>query len=107
MLHAANDLLAFLLELAVYAATGYCAYRRTPHRVARWVLAFAVPLALAVVWGLFGAPSAAFPAHGAARAVLEVGWFGAGAAALGLAVGRRALLAFVLAYLCSTLIAHV
>jgi Protein of unknown function (DUF2568) len=103
---AANDLLAFLLELAVYAATGYCAYRRTPHRIWRWALAFAVPLAFAVVWALFGAPTATFPARGVARAVLEVGWFGAGAAALGLAVGRRALIAFVLAYLCSTLIAH-
>ena len=47
------------------------------------------PVLLAVVWALFGAPRAARPARGPVRVLLEVLWFGCGAAALA-AAGRTA-----------------
>ncbi|MFD8219151.1 DUF2568 domain-containing protein [Streptomyces sp. NPDC059697] len=34
---------------------------------------------IAVRWGQFAAPTADHPLHGAARAVFEICWFGAGA----------------------------
>ncbi|MGI8695178.1 MAG: YrdB family protein [Mycobacteriales bacterium] len=55
----------------------------------RYALAAAGPVLLAVIWGLFGAPTVTYPRLGAARIVFEVLWFGTGAAALWVAVRRR------------------
>jgi hypothetical protein len=81
-LRSLNLLLMFVLELAVYAAAcrwGFTTVGGWPGRVA---LGLGAPVVLAVVWALFGAPRAARPARGAGRVLLEVLWFGCGAAAL-------------------------
>ncbi|WP_042416117.1 DUF2568 domain-containing protein [Streptacidiphilus anmyonensis] len=118
--------LGFLLELAVYVAAGYWGFTRRPPRLparrarsarrarrarparlalaARLVSALAVVALMAGVWSLFGAPSALHPVHGAGRAVLELGWFGAGAAALVATGRRRAALWFAAAWAVATVL---
>ncbi|NEB08622.1 YrdB family protein [Streptomyces coelicoflavus] len=77
-----NLLLMFLLELAVYVAVvlwGIAVGDRWPVEAA---LGAGAPAVMMTAWALFGSPRAAHPARGAWRIVLEVLWFGAGAAAL-------------------------
>ncbi|MGV9282972.1 YrdB family protein [Streptomyces sp. NPDC003730] len=76
-----NLLVMFLLELAVYAAVvfwGVAVGDRWPVELA---LGVGAPVVMMSVWALFGSPRAAHPARGGARVVLEVLWFGVGAAA--------------------------
>jgi hypothetical protein len=87
MLKSFNLLVMFLLELSVYGSAilwGFSVPERWPMKL---VLGIGAPVALIVVWALFGAPRASHPAEGAARVLLEVLWFGCGAAALA-AAGR-------------------
>jgi hypothetical protein len=102
VIRATTTVVAFGLELAVYAAVsywGFTASRRWPVRV---LAGLGMPLLFILVWSLFGAPSASHPQHGASRAVLEVLWFGGGALALVVRGRRRLAAAFVIAYLLST-----
>lgn len=52
-----NLALRFLLELSGMAAVGHAGFHAT-HGPARWVLAIAAPVALAVFWALVVAPKA-------------------------------------------------
>ncbi|WEH39050.1 YrdB family protein [Streptomyces sp. AM 2-1-1] len=88
-LKAFNLLVMFLLELAVYAAALLWGFTSSDKWLAKLALGIGVPVALMVTWALFGAPRASHPAHGGARVLLEVVWFGTGAAALA-ATGRYA-----------------
>ncbi|WP_051845207.1 YrdB family protein [Streptomyces sp. NRRL S-813] len=97
-----SGVLAFLLEIGVYVAAGWWGFTRRVHFVLRLVLAVCLVALFAVVWALFGAPSAAHPLHGATRAVLELCWFGAGAGAWAAVKGRKAVLRFCGAWLLST-----
>ncbi|MFJ5233747.1 DUF2568 domain-containing protein [Kitasatospora sp. NPDC088391] len=72
---------AFAVELAVYAAAGWWGWARPGRRAWRLSAAVAAVLGLALPWGWFAAPTANHPLHGAARAVFELCWFGAGALA--------------------------
>lgn len=57
-LHAANEALAFLIELAALAALGWWG-SSTGHSSARHlVLGIGAPLAAVVLWGLYAAPRA-------------------------------------------------
>ncbi len=103
-LSAVNGVLAFLLELGVYVAAGWWGCTRRMSRLPRLLLASALVVLFALVWALFGAPSAVHPLHGAARAALELCWFGAGTAAWAMAKGRRVALWFAGAWLLSTLL---
>ncbi|GAA2147733.1 hypothetical protein GCM10009760_38940 [Kitasatospora kazusensis] len=96
-----SDTLAFLLELAVYAAVGH--YGWTRHH---WTAGVGLVLVFAAAWGVLGAPSATIPLHGPGRAVLEILWYGGGAGALVLAGRPRTAVVFVLLYLLSTAIQH-
>jgi hypothetical protein len=97
--------LAFLLELAVYASAGYWGFtRRALGLPLRLLLGAGAAALLITVWALFGAPSATYPLHGAGRAVLELLWFGAGAAALFAAGQRRAGMGFTVAWVVSTVL---
>jgi hypothetical protein len=97
-LKALNLLLMFLLELAVYAAVvlwGMAVGDAWPAEVA---LGVGAPVVMMTAWALFGAPRARYPARGGGRVVLEVLWFGAGAAAL--AASGRPVPAAVFAGVC-------
>jgi hypothetical protein len=56
--HAANEALAFLLELAMLAGLAWWGASRDASLISRVLLAVAAPVAAAVVWGLFAAPRA-------------------------------------------------
>ncbi|MFF3609480.1 YrdB family protein [Streptomyces sp. NPDC002463] len=75
------DVAAFGAELAVYAAGGWWAWTRPGRRAVRLLVAVLAVAELAVLWGLFAAPTAAHPLHGAGRVAFELCWFGAGAVA--------------------------
>jgi hypothetical protein len=64
--HAANEALAFLLELAMLAGLAWWGASLHASLLTRVLLAVAAPLAAAVVWGLFAAPRPHFrmPAAG-------------------------------------------
>jgi hypothetical protein len=59
-LHAANEALAFLLELAMLAGLTWWGATQDGSVISRVLLAVAAPLAAAIVWGLFAAPRARF-----------------------------------------------
>ena len=77
----ANDVFRFVLELCMLAALGYGGFEAASGLLA-WVLLVALPLAAAVVWGMFIAPKARRPTVDPIRIVLEVALFGAAGAAL-------------------------
>jgi hypothetical protein len=79
-----NLALRFILELSALAALGYWGYE-TGSGVMRWVLTIAAPLVAALVWALFVSPKATIELARPARLVLELGVFGAAAAALAVA----------------------
>ena len=83
----ANDVFRFVLELCMLAALGYGGFEAASGALA-WVLLVALPLAAAVVWGMFIAPKARRPTVDPIRIVLEVTLFGAAGAAL-VVPGRR------------------
>jgi hypothetical protein len=74
--------LQFLLELAALAAYGYWGYSQGSSSVVHVALAIAVPLAAAIVWGLFGSPKGPYHLRGVWRLLLEVVFFGLAAVAL-------------------------
>lgn len=53
-----NVLLSFFLEVAMLGAFGYWGYHAVENPSLRWLVAVAVPLAVALLWGLFLAPRA-------------------------------------------------
>ncbi|NEK59529.1 YrdB family protein [Geodermatophilus sabuli] len=77
---------AFVAELGALAALGYWGAVTGGTSAVRWALALGVPLAAAVLWGLFAAPRAAVGVPALAL-VTQVVVFGAAAAAL-LATGH-------------------
>jgi hypothetical protein len=52
----ANDIVAFLVEIVVLALLAFAGFRADG--AWRWVLGIGVPVAAAVVWGLFASPRA-------------------------------------------------
>lgn len=77
-----NQVLTFFLELAVYACLITWAVSTSLSTMAKSILAVTAVAVFAVAWGLFAAPKASMPVHGAARVAFEIVWFGAGVAAL-------------------------
>lgn len=89
-LHAANEALAFLLELCALAALAVWGYGTGDALAVRLLLAVAAPLAAAVLWGLFAAPKARIRVPLAGVLATKAVVFGASAAAL-YAMGHRGL----------------
>lgn len=77
-----NLLVAFLLELCMLGAVGYWGFKVGDGTAMQALLGVGAPLVMAVVWGLFIAPKAAFPVPAVARLGLQAVLFGAAAAAL-------------------------
>lgn len=79
----ANLLLMFLLELGVLFSVGYWGLTLDAALLVRIAAAAGGVALLVAVWAVFGAAKdARIPLRGPSRAVLEVLWFGGGAAAL-------------------------
>jgi len=78
--------LAFLLELAALAALGFLGVHLGGGGTASILLAIALPLAAAVLWGAFAAPRAAFDAP-ALKLAVKAAVFGGALVALAV-VGR-------------------
>jgi hypothetical protein len=62
-----NVLLRFLLELCMLAAAGYWGFKTGSGWAMKAILGIGLPVLLAVLWGIFVAPKAVYPLHGAAR----------------------------------------
>lgn len=86
-LHAFNEGLAFLLELAALAFLAWWGWSGGEGVALRLPLAVAAPAAAAVVWGLFAAPRARFRVPLAGVLCVKALVFGAAALAL-LGLGR-------------------
>ncbi|MFI9555337.1 YrdB family protein [Nonomuraea endophytica] len=85
MMKNANMLLMFLLELGVIAAVGYWGFTVSSNWIINTLAGLGAPALFITAWALFGAGggvNATFPATGIWRGVLEILWFGGGAAAL-------------------------
>ena len=80
-LHLANEALAFLLEIAALAVLCWWGFSSGGIFV-RIVLGVGVPLAAAVLWGLFAAPKATFTVPLAGVLLVKALVFGAAAVAL-------------------------
>jgi hypothetical protein len=99
-----NLAVRLVLELAVLAAAAYMGFTLDDADPVRALAGVGGPLILIVVWSLWGAPRARFKLSGGAHLVLDIVWFGAGAAAL-LAAGRPGwAAALVVIYLINTIL---
>lgn len=97
VVHRANLVLRFLLELVALAAFGYWGWTIGGGLFARATVAAAVPATVAVIWATFISPRARIPSGPVGRAVLGLVVFLLAAGALwsrgqrGLAIGYGAL----------------
>lgn len=85
-----NLLVRFLLELCMLAAIGYWGFRTGSGWAMKVILGIGLPILVAVVWGMFVAPKAIYPLHGAAHLALGLILLASGAFAL-FAGGRAGL----------------
>ena len=72
----------FLAELCVLAAVGSWGFKTGSGWLVKILLGIGAPLLIAVIWGTFAAPKAAYRLHGFMLLALEAVVFGAGVAAL-------------------------
>ncbi|GAA1272917.1 hypothetical protein Psi02_05540 [Planotetraspora silvatica] len=83
MAKAANAALMFFLELGVLFSVGHWGFTVSESLALRLLAGIGAPALFIAVWAVFGAANnPPVPLKGAARAVLEILWFGGGAAAL-------------------------
>ncbi len=81
----ANLALAFLLELAGLAAFGYWGFVVPDGLVLKLVAGLGVPIAAAVLWGLFAAHKASVALPAQAKLAVQLAWFAVAATALAFA----------------------
>jgi len=103
----ANLTATFLVELAGLAAFGVWGAQAVSPPAGRWALAIAVPLLVAVVWGLFCAPRAAVALPGPAVAAVKLGLLAAAVLALVLAGHLRWAIVLAAVALASALLVRV
>jgi len=77
-----NIAVRFLLEICVLISVGYWGFKTGSGWFLKILLGIGIPLLIAVIWGAFGAPKAAYHLQGPSLLALEVVVFGAGVAAL-------------------------
>ncbi|MEU9841972.1 YrdB family protein [Actinomadura sp. NPDC048032] len=80
-LHAANEGLAFLLELAAIAALAWWGFTTGGNVLVNIVLGLGAPAAAIVLWGMFAAPRARFKIPLPLVLLVKAAVFGAGALA--------------------------
>ena len=77
-----NLAVRFLLEICVLIAVGYWGFKSGSGWFLKILLGIGVPVLIAVLWSMFGAPKANFQLQGLLLLVLEFLVFGSGIAAL-------------------------
>lgn len=77
-----NLLIRFLLELCLLAAVGYWGFKTHSGWAMKIVFGIGLPILIAVLWGLFIAPRAAYPLKGISYLAVELILLGSGAVAL-------------------------
>ena len=82
VLTGANQLLAFLLELAMLAAFGYWAFVTAPAGWLAWVAAIAIVALAIVLWAIWAAPTSSTRLPKVPLVVFKLVLFGAASAAL-------------------------
>ncbi|HDX9611332.1 TPA: YrdB family protein [Bacillus toyonensis] len=82
MLQEFNITLRFMLELCVLGIVGYWGFRVATITAIKITLAIILPIAVAVIWGLFGAPHGEWEVQGILHVLLEIIMLGVGIAAL-------------------------
>lgn len=90
-----NLAIRFLLEICVLISVGYWGFKTGSGLFLRLVLGIGMPLLIAVIWAMFGAPRSAFRLQGPLMLMLEIIVFGSGVAALFLT--KNTILAWVFA----------
>lgn len=103
----ANLALRFLLELGALAAFAYWGWQTGSGAGTRLILAVALPVIAAAIWGQFIAPKAPRRLEDPARMAVEIAFFGAatvavgsaGAATAGAMFGAAAAVSLVLMFL--------
>jgi hypothetical protein len=92
----ANIALRFIMELCVLAALSYWGLHTGKGFPSKLGLALLLPLAAAVIWGMFVSPKASFPAAGWLRLLIELSFFGSAAVALYAAGHTKLALSFAI-----------
>ena len=90
LLKGLNLAIRFLLELCVLIAVGYWGFKTGSGWFLKILLGIGAPLLIAIIWGLFAAPKAAYRLDGFMLLLLELVVFGSGVAAL-VATGNEAI----------------
>ena len=80
----------FLLELCMLAAVGYWGFKTGSGWFLKIASGIGGPVLIAVIWGMFVAPKAAYPLHGFVLLAMEAVLFGLGVVAL-YATGKHSL----------------
>jgi hypothetical protein len=90
-------LVRFLLELCMLGALAYWGFTTGDGAAAQALLGVGVPVAAAVVWGMFIAPKARYPVPIAVWIGLQVVLFGAAALGLAAVASTQLVVLFVIA----------
>ncbi|MBO1579268.1 YrdB family protein [Bacillus sp. XF8] len=77
-----NLALRCVLELCILGIIGYWGFQMGKGPVIKVILASVLPVIVAIIWGLFGAPAATWQLQGALHLLLEIIIFGLGVVAL-------------------------
>jgi Protein of unknown function (DUF2568) len=77
-----NLMVRFLLEIFTLISVGYWGFRTGQGWLFKIVLGIGMPLLIAVLWGMFGAPKSVYHLQGLPMLTLEVFVFGSGVLAL-------------------------
>ncbi|MEV0659967.1 YrdB family protein [Actinomadura luteofluorescens] len=104
-LHALNEGLAFLLELAAIAALAWWGFTASGNVLVNIVLGLGAPAAAIVLWGMFAAPRARFTIALPLVLLVKAAVFGAGALALYGVGHATAAIAFAVIALLNTALA--
>lgn len=77
-----NLMIRFLLELCVLVAVGYWGFKTGSGWFLKSLLGIGAPLLVAIIWGMFAAPKAAYRLDGFLLLALELIVFSSGVTAL-------------------------
>jgi hypothetical protein len=95
VLKGVNLTIRFLLEIFTLISVGYWGFKVGPGSIFKILFGIGLPLLVAVIWGIFGAPKSAYQLQGLSLLAIEILVFGSGVLALFLT--KNSSLAWVLA----------